>query len=427
MDYAISPNTAAIMNRLTALPAVEAGLRFLEADHPNTVRDQLELVVVKAPTFHEHERAADMARRFEALGLEAVHIDGLCNVIGLKRGTGTGPAILMEAHLDTVFPFEVEIVPEIRDGKIFAPGICDCTRGLAAMLSVIRAMNETEVKHSGDIYFVGTAREEGMGGLGGMKGFFESHRDKIAASITIDGGGADRIVHNATGIKTVVFTFAGAGGHAYGAFGKVANCLHAAARAVAKIAELQVPADPRTTFAVSNFHSGNDAGIHAIPQSAGFKINFRSNSPEALGTLKADIFRCVSEACTEETARWGVEEMTFTHEYLVDVPAGSQDIHLPILEAAYSAMQHLGLTPQFSKDGSTNANIPVGLGVPAVCIGRGGPEGGVHTTDEWCMVDGTYPCPQEAFLIALALSGVAGETESVMGQGAAAVSSPLSF
>ena len=415
MDYHVSPKIAAIMAVLTALPEVQAGLQFLERDHPRAVEDQLELVVIKAPTFFEQERAADMARRFEALGLEDVHIDGHCNVIGLKKGAGAGPAILIEAHLDTVFPFEVEIKPEIRDGKIFAPGICDCTRGLAALLTLIRAFNETQIPHSGDIYFVGTACEEGMGGLRGMKGFFESHGDKIAASITIDGGGADRIVHNATGIKTVAFTFRGAGGHAYGAFGKVANCLHAAARAVAKIAALEVPVDPKTTFAVSNFHSGNDDGVHAIPQSASVKINFRSNSPSALQTLEAAIFRCVTEACAEESTRWGVEDITFEREYLVDDPAGTQDIHLPILEAAYAAMVHLGLTPQFSKDGSTNANIPVGLGVPAVCIGRGGPEGGVHTTGEWCMLEGAYPCPQEAFLIALALSGVEGETESVMG------------
>jgi len=414
MDYKISSKTAEIMASLTELDEVKQGLEFLKNDHQNAVDEQLELVVIKAPTFFEQERAAAYAEKFKALGLENVYIDEHCNVIGLKKGAGSGPAILLEAHLDTVFPFEVEINPVIKDGIIHAPGICDCTRGLAAVLSVIRAFNTTNIQHSGDIYFVGTACEEGMGGLRGMKGFFADNGEKIAASITIDGSGADRIVHNATGIKTMEFNFHGAGGHAYGAFGKVANCLHAAARAVYKIANLRVPSEPKTTYAVSNFHSGNAAGVHAITQDAMIKINFRSNSAEELKKLEDTVLKCVEEACKEETEFWGMDEITYDYSYLVDVPAGQQDENLPILEATYAAMEHIGLEPKFSKDGSTNANVPVGLGVPAVCIGRGGNEGGVHTTNEWFEIEGAYRCPQEAFMIALALSGIEGKTESVM-------------
>jgi len=247
-----------------------------------------------------------------------------------------------------------------------------------------------------------------------MKGFFADNGEKIAASVTIDGAGADRLVYNATGIKTVEFSFYGVGGHAYGAFGKVSNCLHAAARAVQKIANLKVPSDPKTTYAVSNFHAGNDAGVHAITQEAMIKINFRSNSAEELAKLEKTIFQCVEDACKEETEFWGMDEITFDHKYLCDVPAGQQDKNLPILEAAYAVMEHLGLTPSFNRDGSTNANIPIGLGVPAVCIGRGGNESGVHTTNEWFEIEGAYRCPQEAFMILLALSGIEGKTESVM-------------
>ena len=414
MDYKISTKTAEIMAKLTALEEVKQGLEYLKNDHMNTVDEQLELVVIKAPTFFEQERAARYAEKFKALGLEDVHIDEHCNVIGLKKGVGNGPAVLLEAHLDTVFPFEVEINPVIKDGKIHAPGICDDTRGLVAVLSVIRAFNETGIKHSGDIYFVGTASEEGMGGLRGMKGFFADNGDKVAASITIDGSGADRLVYNATGIKTVEFNFFGVGGHAYGAFGKVANCLHAAARAVQKIANLKVPSDPKTTYAVSNFHAGNAAGVHAIAQETSIVINFRSNSAEELAKLEKTIFQCIEDACKEETEFWGMDEITFNHKYLCDVPAGQQDKNLPILEATYAAMEHLNLVPGFNKDGSTNANIPIGLGVPAVCIGRGGNESGVHTTNEWFEIEGAYRCPQEAFMIALAVTGVEGKTESVM-------------
>ncbi|MCL2566411.1 MAG: M20/M25/M40 family metallo-hydrolase [Defluviitaleaceae bacterium] len=414
MDYKISSNTLEIIAKLTELKEVAEGLEFLKSDHDKAIEDQLELVVIKAPTFHEQERAARYAEMFKELGLTNVHIDSHCNVIGVKKGLGDGSAIVIEGHLDTVFPFEVEIKPVIKDGKIHAPGICDDTRGLAAVLSVIRAFNETKVEHSGDIYFAGMAAEEGMGGFRGMKGFFEDNKGKIAASITIDGGGADRIVYNATGIKTMEFNFYGIGGHAFGAFANVANPLHAAARCVAKIAQLKVPGEPKTTYSVSKFHAGSDAGVHAITEYASFKINFRSNGVNELNKLEADILRAAEEACKEESEFWGKDTITHDYKYLVDVPAGVQDINAPIVEATYAAIKHIGVEPAFMKDGCTNANIPVGLGVPAICIGRGGKESGVHTTHEWFEIEGAYRCPQEVFLIALALSGVKGKTKSVL-------------
>ena len=414
MEYQVSAKSARIMEALTALAEVQQGLEFLKADQELAIAEQLEMVVIKAPTFHEAERAANYAERLRKLGLENVHIDNHGNVIGIRPGQGQGPAILIEAHLDTVFPFEVEINPVIKEGRIHAPGICDNTRGLAALLAVVRALNAFGVAHAGDIYVVGTTREEGMGGLGGMKGFFADNQEKIAASISIDGAGAERIVCNATGIKTMEFSFRGIGGHAYGAFGRVANPVHAAARAVAKIATLVVPKEPRTTYAVSMLQAGNPAAIHAIAETAGFAINFRSNSTAELQKLEQEIFRCVEEACREESEFWGMDTISYEHSYLVDVPAGSQDLNLPILEAAYCALKHLGLNPTFSKDGSTNANIPISLGVPAVCIGRGSLESGVHTTHEWFEIEGAYRCPQEVFLIALALSGIVGKTGSVL-------------
>ena len=415
VEYKVSQKTAEIMSELTGLNEVKQGLEFLKEDHQEAVKDQLEMVVIKAPTFFEQERAKYYCERLKGLGLEDVHIDEHCNVIGLKKGYGKGPAILIEAHLDTVFPLEVEINPEIKDGKIYAPGIGDDTRGLAAVLSVIRALNTTKIKHSGDIYFAGTACEEGIGGLSGMRNLFSGPLGKkIDASISIDGSGADKITYNATGIKTMVFNFYGIGGHAYGAFAKVANPLHAAARAVAKIACLSVPANPKTTYSVSNFHAGNDAGIHAITENATIKINFRSNSSEELEKLEKAIIKSMEEACREETEFWNQDTITYDYDYLVDIPAGQQDINRSILQAAYLSMEHIGLKPVFTMDGCTNANIPVSLGLPAICIGRGGNEGGVHTTKEWFEIEGAYRCPQEVFLIALSVSGIEGVTASVL-------------
>ena len=415
MDYRVSQKTSDVFTALSHLDKVRKGLEFLKADHEQAVSDQLQLVVIPAPTHQEEKRSEHYASMLSKLGLEDVHSDAHGNAVGVSKGAGNGPAILIEAHLDTVFPMETEIIPVQKDGKIHAPGICDDTRGLAALLSVIRAIKSTGLQHDGDIYFVGTTREEGMGGLEGIKGFLEDHAGKISASISIDGSGAQRIVHNATGIKTVIYNFHGIGGHAYGAYGRVANPLHAAARAVALIADLKLPKEPKTTVAVSNFHAGNDAGIHAITESATIKLNFRSNSTAELEKLDAAIRECVEQGCRLESEFWGKDTIGYDCEYVVNVPAGEQDKNLPILEAAYCAMQHLSIEPIFSPDGSTNANMPIGMGIPAICIGRGGNESGVHTTHEWFEIEGAYRCPQEVFLIALALSGITGKTASVMG------------
>ncbi|MCL2497337.1 MAG: M20/M25/M40 family metallo-hydrolase [Symbiobacteriaceae bacterium] len=414
MDYIISSKVAEAVATLTKIPEVQQGLAFLEADHPRTVQENLEMVVVKAPTFAEHQRAELFAHKLQELGLEGVHVDRHQNAIGIKRGYGNGPTILVEAHLDTVFPMDAIVEPEIKKNIIHAPGICDDTRGLVAILSLIRALQESGVKHGGDIYFVGTAREEGMGGFGGMKDLFDDHAGVFAASVSIDGSNVERICFNATGIKTFTFNFYGVGGHAYGAFGKVANPLHAAARAVAKISVLKVPTEPKTTYAVSNFHAGNDAGIHAIVDKATIKINIRSTGKAELEELEQQIHQCVADACREETEFWGCDTITFDCVYHVNNPAGTSDRHLPIVEATYAIMKHLGTEPVFAPDGSTNASVPIVRGIPAVCLGSGGQSGGVHTTQEWYDPTDAFIGPQQTLLLALALSGIEGKLVSLL-------------
>lgn len=413
MAYQASDKVQGIFDQLTALAQVKEAVEYIRTDQETAIKEQLEMVVIESPTFHEENRAQNFLERLKALGLENPHIDQNGNVVSLRKGKGNGPAIVIEGHMDTVFPFGTVKEPIFKDGKIYAPGICDDTRGLAVVLQVARAFRKYDIQNSGDIYFVGTVAEEGMGGCSGMGKFLDTN-PQIDGCISIDGSDAHKITYQATGIKTVIFHFYGVGGHAYGAFGKVANPLHAAARAVAKIADFQVPETPRTTFAVSNFHAGNDAGIHAITQGATIKINYRSNSPEELEKLHQNILAAMQEACDEETKRWGMDTITFDYQILVDIPAGNQSEHAPIVEANYLAIASLGLTPELGLDGSTNANMPIGRGIPAVCIGRGGREGGVHTTNEWFDPEGVYRSPQQAFLVALMLSGIEGETPSIL-------------
>ena len=413
MDYHVSLKTKELFDKVVALEAVQKGITFIEEDNNQSIEEQIALTLIESPTFHEQTRAEAYCKYFEALGLVDVHVDEFNNAIGIWKGTGQGPNILVEAHLDTVFPFG-SVTEVIRDGNILrAPGIVDDTRGLAVLLSSLRGLKSSGIKTLGDIYFVGTAREEGMGSLGGMKDFLDHHQE-IDASVSVDGAWIDGIVYEATGFKTYEVNFYGIGGHAYGAFGKMANPLHAAARAIAKIADFHVSEDPRTTFCVSNFHAGNDAGVHAIVPQATIKFNFRSNSQELLEELNTRIFAAIQEACDEETARWGQDAITWDKKQYCEVPAGSQNINAPIVEATYLAASYLGGDVYFSQGGSVNGNMAVARGLPCVTLGGGKIDINVHNLNEFYPTDGAHKLPQEVFILLCILAGIDGSTPSLV-------------
>ena len=208
-----------------------------------------------------------------------------------------------------------------------------------------------------------------MGSPGCMKDFLADNHD-IDASIDIDNNDMTSLCYRATGGYTMEFNFYGIGGHAFGAFGTIANPASAAARAVAKIADFEVPDEPKTSFCVSNIHTGSDASIHAFPDKATFKINFRSNSPEELEKLKERVFAAVQEACDEETRRWNKDTITWDSKIVSQIPAGVQDDHAPLVEAAACGLQSMGIEPTLAKSGCTNANIAIAKGIPAICLGR---------------------------------------------------------
>lgn len=415
MEYSVSEKITQTYQKLKQLEAVQRGIEFIQQDEQNTLEDQLELVVIEAPTFQEGNRAKAFAEKLAAPGLEEVQVDRHGNAFGIRRGKGnTGKAIVIEGHLDTVFPLgTVTGKPQPQDGIYHCPGMADDTRGLAAVLSVLRAFSHSQIETHYDIIFMGTAREEGMGGFGGMKGFLDDH-DNIVGSINIDGSSIDTITYQATGMKTFAVNFYGIGGHAYGAFAKVANPLHAAARAVAKIADVQVPATPKTTYAVSNFHAGNDAGVHAIVPQATIKMNMRSDCQVELDIMYGKVLECIKQACAEETARWGMDTITYDITTYVDVKAGTQPVDAPIVQTIYTLIKDTGVEPTFGSGGNTNANPPIAAGIPAVCIGGGGKAGMVHTTKEWWDPTDAYKGPQLIFYFANLLAGIEGVSESVL-------------
>ncbi len=406
MDYQISEKVQKKIDALTAAESVKKALQFMEDDQEAVIDKQIELTLIPSPTYHEEKKAARMLEMFQEEGLTDCHIDEFGNCVGIRKGTGGGKTVIVEGHMDTVFPLDTKLEIVREDGFIKCPGIVDDTRGCAVVLSTIRALNAAGIKTKGDIHFVGTVQEEGTGALKGMQ-YYVNHHPELDASISIDGPGYNEITYEATGIQTYEVTFCGIGGHACGAFGKVANPLHAAARAIAKISEFRVPADPMTTFAVTNFQAGSFEAVHAIVPEAMIRFNFRSNSQEELEKLRGRIFEAIEEACKEETDRWGQDTITYKVKHICDVNAGGQDCHAPIVEAAMATAKYLGCEePKLGNGGSTNCNRALEAGLPAVCLGMTDEyDCQAHLLSEQFKVEGAYKGCQQTLLLALLCAG----------------------
>ena len=410
-NYSVPPVIENTHKALRDLPSVQKALAFIEGDGEQTLAQQIEMALIPAPTFHEKEKALAFCEHMKALGLVDVHLDRFGNAIGLRKGSGRGPKVIVEAHMDTVFELATELKLRFEDGKVYLPGVCDDTSGMAAILSMVRALNDAGIETKGDLYCMGTVEEEGMGALGGMNKHMSEN--KYDAAISIDGSGFGRIVYQGTGLRTCEVNFYSKGGHAAGSFGKVSNSLYAAARAVVKIADIQVPPDSGTIYCVSNFHAGNDAAINAVATHSQIKINYRSHNQEYLVTLHDQILQAVQEACDEETARLGTDTVTWDLVQYVDIPAVTQEKDIPIVAGAYEVMKGLGLEPSFAVGGATNTTMAIYNSVPGVCIGSGGDSGGVHSTDEFYDPKDRHISTQGILLLALLLAGVDGETDPV--------------
>lgn len=414
MEYKVSEQVHQKFDALVKDEKVQKALKFMEEDQDAVIDRQIELTLIPAPTYHEQKKAERMLEMFKEEGLSDCHIDEYGNCVGIRKGTGGGKTTLVEGHMDTVFALDTELKIVREDGFIKCPGIVDDTRGCAAVLSTIRALNAAGIQTKGDIHFVGTVQEEGTGALKGMK-YYVDHHPELEASISVDGPGYQEITYEATGIQTYEVNFNGIGGHACGMFGKVANPLHAAARAIAKISEFRVPADPMTTFAVTNFHAGSFEAVHAIVPTAQIRFNFRSNSQEELEKLRDRIFAAIDEACKEETDRWGMDTITYEVKHICDVNAGHQDSHASIVEGAMAAAEFLGCAePKLGNGGSTNCNRALEAGLPAVCLGGGCDyDCQCHTLDEQFKVEDAFKGCQQTLLMTLLCAGTE-MTESII-------------
>jgi tripeptide aminopeptidase len=381
-------------------PAVRAAVDFARADEMQTIADQIRICEVEAPPFQEAARAQLFADMMREAGLKNVKIDAEGNVIAERPGLNPRPNLVISAHLDTVFPRGTNVKVR-RDGYVLrGPGIGDDCRGLAGLVGVARALNRSSVTTPGTITFVGTVGEEGLGDLRGVKRLFtETMKGRIDRFVSIDGDGLG-ITHIAIGSARFKVTFKGPGGHSFGSFGTV-NPVHALGRALARIADLQVPASPRTTFNAGRI--GGGTSINAIAAEAWMEIDLRSGDAAALRTLEKQFRQAVQDAVAQENARWQSQALTVSIETVGLRPAGRVPPTAPIVQAAVSVSKALNLPVSFA-EGSTDANLPLSLGIPALTIDAGGRGSGAHTENEMFDATDAWKGTQRAVLLSIVLA-----------------------
>jgi tripeptide aminopeptidase len=403
-------DASATIAKILASAEFRTAQATLAAEHERMVEDLIRLTEIEAPSFHEEVRARAWMEMAKAHGLQDVAMDAEGNVTVLRRGGGNGVLVCVAAHLDTVFPAGTPVKVRREGNRLFAPGIGDDTRSLSVLLAWVRALDAAGIRTRADILFVADVGEEGPGDLRGMRHLFQQgpYKNRIDAFITVDSPDIEGIVTGGIGSRRYRVIFHGPGGHSFLAFGQV-NPMYAMARAVDQLGRLVVPTSPKTTFSASV--TGGGTSINSIPEAVWTDFDLRSASAVELGRLEAEFLAIVETAVLSENQTRSVASGPVTVEIKLtgDRPAGSTDPRSDLAQLAQAAIRAHGFEPHFVAS-STDANIPMSLGIPAIRIGSGGTGGRAHSLEEWIDVTPEVSIPGMAAGLATLL-GIAGVLE----------------
>ena len=404
----VAPDEA--VRELLGAVRVRRAFRLFESEAGRIDAEHEAICRIPAPPFGEAERAEHLRAKFVECGLSDVGIDEAGNCVALRRGLSERPLLVVSAHLDTVFPAGTDFNVRHDGTKMRAPGIADDGCGLAALIALARSLNECGIETEGSLLFVATVGEEGEGDLRGVRHLLTKGEwaGRVDCFISIDGPGVERITNAALGSRRYRVRLRGTGGHSWGDFG-AANPVHALGRAVARLAAYPAPKLPRTTFNVGRIEGGT--GVNVIPREASMDVDLRSEAQDELGRLDAYFRRAAREAADDENAtrRAGTPPLELEVKLIGDRPGGVTRPEQPLVRLAEEATRAVSARPQLDCS-STDSNIAISRGLPAVTIGAGGTSGHTHTLDEWYDPRGRDLGLKRALLVILGTVGLrAGE------------------
>ena len=400
-------NTHVFVRELLSHRCIEGAYEFIDRNEAFMDEELVKICEIPAPPFKEILRAEYIKQRFIDQGLIGAEIDSEGNVLARRPGLYDHPCIVVSAHLDTVFP-EGTIVHVKRFGNRFhAPGVSDNAAGLACLLALTEALNAAKIQTKGTIYLVGTVGEEGEGNLRGVRSLFESEviNHTVDAFISLDGPGLDRITNRALGSRRFRVSLTGPGGHSWGDFG-IVNPINALGRAIAKMAEYKVPDSPRTSYNVGLIEGGKS--INAIPDSAVMSVDLRSESKDELEKLEYFFKEAVVSSIEEENEMRASSRthLDFSIELVGDRPSGETPEQSFLVRTALECTRQFSIEPHLDCS-STDSNIPISRGVPAITIGVGGSSSNCHSLLEWYDAGTRGKGVKRLILLTIALAGIA--------------------
>jgi acetylornithine deacetylase/succinyl-diaminopimelate desuccinylase-like protein len=376
-----------------AARALVAGAKFqlakktLDEDYDRIVKDIVDLTEIESPPFKEEVRGKAYMQMLKAHGLVDVEMDGAGSVMGLRKGTGGGPLIVIAAHLDTVFPAGTDVKVKRDGNKLLAPGIGDDTSSLSVLLAFVRAMDAAKFETRADILFMGDVGEEGPGDLRGMKYLFNQgkYKDRIKYFISFEPGHGGRITNGGVGSKRYEVTFTGPGGHSLGDFG-IVNPAYAMANAIAAFGRMKVPAEPKTVYNVGIVKGGTS--VNSIPFSMAMTIDMRSAGKAELDAEEQAFLAILPKAVADENAARSTAKgkIAFEAKLVGDRPVGLTAETSNIVRIAAAAAIASGFTPKFGPS-STDSNIPMSKGIEAITLGSGFDTYRAHSLEEGMTLD----------------------------------------
>lgn len=388
-------------------PRVRAALDWF-AKNVDWINDQqVRLTEIPAPSFQEEKRAAAVTALLSDEGL-VIHSDKIGNVIGELRGSNDKECVLLAAHLDTVFPADTDVKVRREGNRMLAPGISDNGTGLAALVAIARAMHEAKIRPQRTILFAANVGEEGEGNLRGMRALIDAYQTKLRAVIVMDGSGTDHVTTKALASRRLEVVITGPGGHSWSDFGMV-NPINALVRGAVRFINTKVPVSPRTTFNLGQVEGGTS--VNSIPHEANLKVDLRSESEEELSRLESALRDCIAAGVKDEmdNARdRGKGKLEWEVNAIGSRPGGELPADSALLSSLRAADDFLRNQSRIERS-STDANIPLSMGIDAIAIGAGGNGGGAHSLQEWYDPAGRGVGLERVLLTLLGVSGLAPE------------------